>query len=352
VRLPLPQRRPPWLREDAVAAPLRGRSGEDVRRLRIALVALVAVLAAGTAGYLLLGFGWLDAAYQTVTTVTTVGFGEVKPLSPVGKVFTIGLVLAGVGTALYALGVILEAVVEGHLLEHLEGRRMDRAIARMQDHVIICGWGRVGRSCALHLAAAGLELVVVDRDPARLADVPYPHVVGDVSDDEVMRGAGIAHAHALIAALETDADNVYVALSARALRPDLVIIARARSEESTAKLLRAGADRVVNPQLIGGRRMAAFTMQPHVAEFLDVVVHGVRLVAGRVGARIGHRPRPARRSGHAERIDAGVGSVGKRAVAGRVAAVGADHDGRAHPRRCGAASAAVRGRRHEVSHGA
>lgn len=244
-----------------------------MRRLQVAVALLLVVIVTGSVGYVVLGFGVLDAVYQTVTTVTTVGFREVQPLSAVGKVFTIALVLAGVGTALYTFGVALEAIVEGHLMHHLEARRMERAISRMHGQVVICGWGRVGRACASHLGGTGQEVVVVDRDPVRLADVTYPSVLGDISDDEVLRKAGILNARALVAALDTDADNVYVALSARALRPDLVIIARARSEESTAKLLRAGADRVVNPQLIGGRRMAAFALQPHVAEFLDVVMH-------------------------------------------------------------------------------
>ena len=244
-----------------------------MRHLKRALAVLIGVIATGTVGYLLLGFGVLDACYQTVITVTTVGFGEVRPLSPAGKIFTIFLILAGTGTALYALGVVLEAVVEGHLVQHMEERRMSRTIARMRDHVIICGWGRVGRATATHLAATGHEVVVVDRDLSRLEGIVHPCVLGDISDDEVLRSAGIESAAALVAALDTDADNVYVTLSARALRPDLTIIARARSEESTAKLVRAGADRVVNPQLIGGNRMAAFALQPHVAEFLDVVMH-------------------------------------------------------------------------------
>lgn len=252
----------------------RDSGGSDiVRRLQVAVALLFVVIVAGSVGYVILGFGVLDAIYQTVTTVTTVGFREVQPLSSVGKMFTIALVLAGVGTALYTFGVALEAIVEGHLMHHLEARRMEREIARMRGQVVICGWGRVGRACAAHLGGAGQGVVVVDRDPVRLADVVYPSVLGDISDDDVLRKAGIMNARALVAALDTDADNVYVVLSARALRPDLVIIARARSEESTAKLLRAGADRVVNPQLIGGRRMAAFAMQPHVAEFLDVVMH-------------------------------------------------------------------------------
>jgi voltage-gated potassium channel len=244
-----------------------------LRRIRLALLALVAVLIVGTLGYVLLGFGVLDALYQTVTTVTTVGFREVHPLTAVGELFTIVLILVGVGTALYAFGVLLEALVEGHLREHLERRRMDRAIERMKGHVIVCGWGRVGLASGEYLGAIGQQIVVVDRDPARLQDTRHPTVLGDVTDDRVLTAAGIARARALIAALDTDADNVFVTLSSRALRPDLVIIARARTESSKSKLLRAGADRGVNPQLIGGRRMAAFALQPHVAEFLDVVMH-------------------------------------------------------------------------------
>jgi voltage-gated potassium channel len=244
-----------------------------LRRIRLALLALGLVLVSGTVGYLLLGFGLLDAMYQTVTTVTTVGFREVQPLGAGGQIFTMALILIGVGTALYTLGVVLEALIEGHLRQHTERRRMDREISRMTGHVIICGWGRVGRACAQHLTATGQKVVVVDRNPVRLEGLEYPTVIGDVTDDQILEAAGIAHAHALVAALDTDADNVYVTLSSRALRPDLVIIARARTESSKSKLVRAGADRAVNPQLIGGRRMASFALQPHVAEFLDVVMH-------------------------------------------------------------------------------
>jgi voltage-gated potassium channel len=242
-------------------------------RIRLAMAALSVVVAVGTAGYMMLGFGFLDALYQTVTTVTTVGFREVNPLSPTGQVFTIALILVGVGTALYALGAMLEGFVEGDLRTHLGRRRMDRTISRMSGHVIVCGWGRVGTSSRQYLRDTGLQIVAVDRDPARLEDIDELHVLGDVTNDSVLASAGIERAYALIAALDTDADNVFVTLSARALRPDLVIIARARDESSTAKLLRAGANRAVNPQLMGGRRMAAFALQPHVADFLDVVMH-------------------------------------------------------------------------------
>ena len=231
------------------------------------------MLVAGTVGYVILGFGFIDAVYQTVTTVSTVGFREIHPLSTAGVFFTIALILVGVGTALYTFGVVLEALIEGRLREQLGRRRMERQIGRMTGHFIICGGGRVGRACVLFLDALGKQVVVVDRDPARLQGLDYPTVLGDIAEDSILEAAGIGHAYALIAALDSDADNVFVTLSSRALRPDLVIIARARTEASKSKLLRAGANRAVNPQLIGGRRMAAFALQPHVAEFLDVVMH-------------------------------------------------------------------------------
>ncbi len=246
-----------------------------MRRIVVALAGLIAVTVVGTVGYLAFGFTLLEAVYQTVTTVSTVGFRELRPLSSGGQVFTIALVVVGVGTVLYNLGVILEAVTEGHLRQHLERRRMDRHIAALRGHVIICGHGRVGRSAAEHLVASGHEVVVVDSDPARLESLTSKaaHLVGDVTVDDVLRDAGIAHARAVVVALETDADTVYVTLSARAMRPDVVIVARAHTTGSKAKLELAGATRAVNPQRIGGRRLAAFALQPDVAEFLDVVMH-------------------------------------------------------------------------------
>jgi len=242
-------------------------------RIGRALLAFALVLLAGTVGYVILGFGVLDAVYQTVTTVTTVGFREVQPLTPVGQVFTIMLILTGVGTALYSFGVLLEALIEGHLRQHMGRWRMDRQISRMTGHIIICGCGRVGSASMQYLSSLGKPFVVVDNDPARLQGLEHPTVLGDVTDDHVLEAAGIARASALISAVDTDASNIYVTLSSRALGPDLVIIARARTEGSKSKLLRAGANRAVNPQLIGGRRMAAFALQPHVSEFLDVVMH-------------------------------------------------------------------------------
>jgi voltage-gated potassium channel len=243
------------------------------RRVGLGLVGVAAVIVAGTVGYLLLGFSLLDALYQTVTTITTVGFREIMPFSTGAKVFTICLILTGVGTVLYTFSVALETLIDGHIRDLFGRRRMERRIRDMKDHVIVCGWGRVGSAIARYVANAGHNVVVVDRDPERIADIPYSYVQGDVTDDGVLRDAGIQRARALIAALDTDAANLYVTLSGRTMRSDLFIIARASDDASMGKLERAGANRVVNPQHIGGARMAALALQPHVAEFLDVVMH-------------------------------------------------------------------------------
>ena len=220
-----------------------------------------------------MGFSPLDALYQTVTTVSTVGFREVEPLDGVGKLFTIVLILLGVGTALFTLGALVEALVEGQLRAMVGRRRMDKRISSSEGHVVVCGYGRVGRAFADYAAGNGLHVVVVDNDPERVRDIEFETVVGDVNDDAVLVAAGIERARALVAALASDADNLVLTLTGRSLRPELFIVSRCRYDATEQKLRLAGADRVVNPQRIGGQRMAAFVASPHVAEFLDVVMH-------------------------------------------------------------------------------
>ena len=243
------------------------------RRIVTIIVALVTVTLFGVVGYVLLGFPLLDAVYQTVTTLATVGYREVHPLTTVGQVFTMVLIVLGVGTVLYSITLMVGVLVEGEVRRYVGRRRMDRHIRGMDGHVIVCGYGRVGRATTDYLRATGIPVVVVDRDEGRLAGLhDTPHLVGDVTNDATLREAGIARARALVAALDTDQDTVYVVLSARALRHDLVIVARARTAEARDKMVLAGATRAVNPQLIGGRRIAAFALQPDVADFLDVVM--------------------------------------------------------------------------------
>ena len=249
------------------------RSPNPFRGVRVGLGALALVLLAGTIGYLCFGFSVLDAIFQSVITVTTVGFNSPHPLDAASKVFTIVLILVGVGTALYTFSAVLEVLIDGNIKDLIRRRRMERDISRMDGHVIVCGWGRVGREVARYLANGQTDLVVVDRDPDRMHGIPYASVCGDVAEDATLLEAGLERASALVAALDTDADNLYVTVAAKSMRPGIQIIARARNESSESKLTRAGADRVVNPQQLGGDRMASFVTQPHVVDFIDVVMH-------------------------------------------------------------------------------
>ncbi|HWG72457.1 MAG TPA: potassium channel protein [Acidimicrobiales bacterium] len=243
------------------------------RRLRTGLAALLLVLIGGTLGYVAFGYGLIDAVFQTVITVTTVGFGEVHRFGSGEKLFTIALILTGVGTAAYTFSVLIETFVEGYLADTFGRRRMERRINAMRDHVIICGWGRVGTAIARYLQASNAAVIVVDTSAERLAEVDGPSVKGDATNEDVLREAGIERARVLVTALNTDADNLYVTLTGRSMSPGLFIVSRAASEPAVAKLVQAGANRVVNPQDLGGARMAALAVQPHVAEFLDVVMH-------------------------------------------------------------------------------
>lgn len=243
-----------------------------MRRVVVALSLVTGVLVFGFVGYVLLGFDPVDSIYQTVITISTVGFNEVEHFGPGEKFFTMLLIVMGFASVVFAVGQVLDFVVEGHLQRTFGRRRMDRTIAHMSDHYVLCGWGRVGQAFAAHLRSSE-RLVVIDSDPARLATCPYPYVLGNATDDGVLADAGMNRCRTLITALATDADNLFVVLSSRTLREDAFIVARARADSTAEKMIRAGADRVVNPHELGGSRMAALVAQPHVAEFVDVVMH-------------------------------------------------------------------------------
>ena len=249
------------------------RGSVDIgRQLALTILALLGVIIIGTLGYRVLGIDWLDSLYATVFTVTTVGFHEVVPFGPAEKIFTILLMLFGIGLVLYTLTLLTASLVEGHIGSLMGRRRMQREIDGLSRHTIVCGYGRVGKATAHELHHAGRDVVVVDLSEERLADCPYPSVLGNASSDHVLREAGIDRASTLVATLDTDADSLYVTLSARAINADLMIIARSRTDDAEKKFTRAGADRVVNPQRLGGDRIAAFARQPHVVDFLDVAL--------------------------------------------------------------------------------
>lgn len=244
-------------------------------RLRLGLIAFVAVICAGFVGYQVLeGFSPLDALYMTVITVSTVGFTEVQPLDASGRIFTMALIAAGVGSVAFAIASGGEFVLEGHMRRIIERRRMDRSIGHLKDHVIICGFGRVGRRLAEELHADNVSFVVVDLDKGRLKEADnhrYPYVEGDTTEEAALLEAGIMRARALVACVNSDADNVLTTLTAKGMRADLSVIGRAKVEENEAKFRRAGADRVIAPTTIGGRRIAQLLTRPVVAEFLELV---------------------------------------------------------------------------------
>lgn len=246
------------------------------RRVQMGVVVLGVVAAAASLWYWLVeGFDLLSAVYQTVTTISTVGFREVEDLDTSGRIFTIGVILVGVGAMFYTATSFFEEILEDQV-GRIGRRRMERKIKGLSRHAIVCGYGRVGRTVA-RLIDPEMGVVVVDNDEAKVETATaddFAVIDGDATDDGVLDGAGLARASILVSALPTDADNLYVVLSGRAAKADLHIVARARAETSEAKLLRAGADRVINPQEIGARRMAAFALQPAVSDFLDVVMHG------------------------------------------------------------------------------
>ena len=257
----------------------RRRSWASGPRLAVAL--LVAVLAGGTAGYALIeGWSVWDAFYMTVTTVATVGFREVHPLSRSGQVFTILLIFSGVGTAFYTVTLLATLIVEGGLHRGFERRRVARMLEHVTDHFILCGYGRIGSIIAAELHQQGVTFVDIEREPDRIraaADRGWPVIEADASREDVLAGAGIHRARGLIAAVGSDAENVYTVLTARVMRPDLFIVARVESDDAEHKLRRAGADRVISPYHIGATHMVQTALRPAVVDFVHLATSSDRL---------------------------------------------------------------------------
>ncbi len=243
------------------------------RRVRIGIALLVGVGIIGTSFFWFVEhWSLLDATYQTATTITTVGFGEVRPFDASAKVFSIFLMVVGVATALFTLGAVFEESLEESLLS-FGRRRMDRRIDKLTGHSIVCGYGRVGSEVAKTLAD---QCVVVDLDESQCAlatERGHLAVRGSSTEDEILLLAGVERAETIVVSLASDADAISTVLSAKVLNPKVRIVARVNAVSSKAKLLRAGCDRVVNPLQQGAHTMATFAQQPSVAEFLDVVVH-------------------------------------------------------------------------------
>jgi voltage-gated potassium channel len=259
------------------------------RRFLQIIFALIAVIAIGTVGYRLIeGWSPLDCLYMTVITISTVGYTEVHALSEAGRIFTIVLIIIGVGVLFYGVTTVVQYVIEGNLEIILGRRRMKDKIAKLKGHIIVCGFGRVGKEVARVFQQEGVDFVVVDNSKDSIAEAAasgYLYVEGNASSDEVLKEAGILHARGLVAAAGSDADNVFVTLSARGLRPDIFITARASAQESEFKLRRAGADRTIYPHVLGGRRLAMLALRPLVVDFVDTALEsrGKELVLENIG---------------------------------------------------------------------
>lgn len=247
-------------------------------RLRVALSLFASVIVTGTAGYMLLaGMSFIDALYQTVITLSTVGYRELKPFDTSEKLFTIFLILTGVGSALYTLTLIVQEALEGDVRSRFYLRRMQMQIDEMRDHYILCGFGRVGQEIARELCERGVDFVVIDQTPEaveRARAFGYKVIEGDASDDRTLNLAGLVRARCLLAASDSDSGNTYITLTAKSVNPNCFIVARAALPYNEEKLRLAGADRVISLYSMGGRRMVLSALQPLAADFMDTLAAG------------------------------------------------------------------------------
>ncbi len=249
------------------------------RRFLILGLALAATLVIGTVGFTVIdGFPPFDAFYLTLITMTTVGYSEIHPLSQAGRVFNSFLIAFGVATIFIAIGAMAQTIIEQEFGDELGKRRTKRMIENLKDHFIICGYGRVGRGAAAELAHAGVPFVVVDNSPERVERAHQAGTLAMVADstrDDTLHAAGIERARGLVAALATDADNLFVLLSAKGLNPKIYVATRAAEEGAEAKMRRAGADAVFAPYTMAGHRLAQSLLRPHVVQFLDFTTKDV-----------------------------------------------------------------------------
>lgn len=251
------------------------------RRLLMAALLPPMLIVIGTLGYQLIeGWSFFDALYMAVITLTTIGFGEVHPLGMAGRVFTMVLALSGIFTMFFAATELLRSFASGELRALLGRQRIEKTMDKLTNHVVVCGYGRMGRLVCQEFSGVGVPYVVIDSTAEVLADFTLPHGVplhGDATNDDCLRRAGIERARALVTVVPADADNLFITMSARLLNEELPIIARAEEEASAKKMMRAGATRVISPYLIGGARVAQAVLRPTVHDFIDVATRSEHL---------------------------------------------------------------------------
>ncbi len=252
-----------------------------IRQLLLLLGVPAGLIALGALGYVLIeGWGFFDALYMSVITLTTVGYLEVHPLSPAGRAFTMVFLLGGVFTLFFMASEAVRAVVSGEVRSVLGRQRMQRSLQEMKEHFVVCGYGRMGHFVCQEFSSLGLPFVIVEKDGSLLRGFSMPHGIpldGDATSDDVLRQAGVERARGLVTAAASDAANLYVTMSARFLNDKLFIVARAEEEDAEKKLLRAGANKVVSPYAIGGQRVAQAVLRPNVMDFLELATRSQHL---------------------------------------------------------------------------
>ena len=245
----------------------------NLNRLAVSLVVFIITL--GVCGYMLIeGFGFLEALYMTVITISTVGFKEVKQLSEGGMVFTVVLIVMSIGILAYSLGLIARNMIEGYLTQIVFGYKIKSKLKKMENHVIICGFGRNGKQAVQDLKSFNQKVVIIDKDEDVLKDIDvlgYAYIYGDAIEEDTLIRAGVQKAKALITTFPNDADNLYVALTTKSLNPNVELISRASGESSEHKMKLAGIDHVILPEKVGGTRMAMLVLHPDLVEFLKAI---------------------------------------------------------------------------------
>lgn len=246
--------------------------------LRTALLIFIGLITFGTVGYMLIErLSFWEALYMTVITISTVGYREIVLPSRAGEIFTMIIIISGLATVVYVTTSVVELLLEGRLLDIMGRRRVLRELQDMTGHYIICGYGRVGRQVAKECLARGASVVVIEKESAVVEACLNDGILavkGDAAEEIMLREAGLERAAGLVTALSSDADNLFVTMTARMVRPDIYIVGRCNSDNTESKLYRAGADRAISPHNVGGRHMAALLLKPMVCDFLDVVTHG------------------------------------------------------------------------------
>ena len=253
----------------------------DSRKLRYSLVMLMALVAFGTIGYYFFEhMPIFDAFYMTIITISTVGFSEIVPLTKVGRSITVVIIILGISVGTYTVGIIVQWLVGGELQKIFGRRKLQKQIADLKNHFIICGFGRIGHIICKELFEDSIKFVVIEKDSAaieELISLKYLCLEMDATNEDALLAGGIMNARGLVTAVNSDANNVFITLTAKGLRPDIFVLARASEERNEEKLLKAGATRVVSPYLIGARRMAHVLKRPTVVDFLDIATMGNHL---------------------------------------------------------------------------